>query len=96
MKKKTSEFLIAIPFVIIVIVFLVIVFKPVIGKLFGNQQLFDTTYTFDHAIVSLPDGTVVKGEVDSWNDYEDGDQIQVKIDGVVYLVHSSNIALMNE
>ena len=34
-----------------------------------------------------------KGAVQSWTDYEDGDQIQVKIDGITYLVHSSNIAL---
>lgn len=62
----------------------------------GNKQLFDTTYTFDTAIISLPDGTVVKGEVDSWTDYEDGDQIQVVIDGVTYLVHSTNIVLVQD
>ena len=60
----------------------------------GNKQIFDTTYTFNKAIISLPDGTVVEGRVDSWRDYEDGDQIQVKIDGVTYLVHSSNICLI--
>lgn len=62
----------------------------------GNKQLFDTTYTFDTAIISLPDGVVVKGEVDSWTDYEDGDQIQVVIDGVTYLVHSTNIVLVQD
>ena len=62
----------------------------------GNRQLFDTTYTFDKAIISMPDGSVVSGKVSSWRDYEDGDQIQVVIDGTTYLVHSSNIVLMNE
>ena len=62
----------------------------------GNRQIFDTTYRFEKAILSLPDGTVVSGKVDSWRDYEDGDQIQVKIDGTTYLVHSSNIVLINE
>lgn len=62
----------------------------------GNRQLFDTTYTFDKAIISMPDGSVVSGKVSSWRDYEDGDQIQVVVDGVTYLVHSSNIVLMNE
>lgn len=62
----------------------------------GNKQIFDTTYTFTRAIISLPDGTVIDGKVDSWKDYEDGDQIQVKIDGVTYLVHSSNICLISE
>ena len=62
----------------------------------GNRQLFDTTYTFNEAILSMPDGSVVSGKVSSWRDYEDGDQIQVVVDGVTYLVHSSNIVLMNE
>lgn len=62
----------------------------------GNKDMFDTVYTFDKAILSLPDGTVVEGDVVSWTDYEDGDQIQVKIDDKTYLVHSSNIVLINE
>lgn len=60
----------------------------------GNKQVFDTTYTFNTAILELPDGSVVKGAVQSWTDYEDGDQIQVKIDGKTYLIHSTNICLM--
>lgn len=59
----------------------------------GNYKLLDTVYTFDRAIVSLPDGTVVDGKVDAWRDYED-DQLQVTIEGVTYLVHSANIALI--
>ena len=61
-----------------------------------NRSIFDTTYSFDYAIISLPNGEVVEGEVTSWLDYEDGDQIQVKIEGKTYLVHSSNIALIAE
>lgn len=62
----------------------------------GNKQLFDTTYTFDKAIISLPNGEVVEGKVDSWTDYKDGDQIQVKVNGAIYLVHSSNIVLIKD
>lgn len=61
----------------------------------GNYNLIDTTYTFDRAIVSLPNGELIEGKVQSWNDYE-GDQIQVKINDVTYLVHSINIALIAE
>lgn len=61
-----------------------------------NKQLFDTTYNFDRAILTLPNGEVVEGRVDSWKDYEDGDQIQVKINGTTYLVHSSDIVLIAE
>jgi len=60
----------------------------------GNKQMFDTNYKFDRAIISLPNGEVITGEVQSWMDFEDGDQIQVKIDGKVYLVHSSNATLI--
>lgn len=59
----------------------------------GNKTLLDTTYTFNKATIAMPDGTTIEGKVESWTDYEDGDQIQVKIDGVTYLVHSSNIVL---
>ena len=62
----------------------------------GNKQIFDTTYKFDKAIIYLPNGKIVEGEIDSWTDYDDGDQIQVKIDGVTYLVHSTNVVLIKE
>lgn len=61
-----------------------------------NKQFFDTTYNFDRAIISLPNGETVEGKIDSWTDYEDGDQIQVKINGVTYLVHSSDVVLIAE
>lgn len=62
----------------------------------GNKTIFDATYTFDRAIIQMPNGEIVEGEVQTWNDYEDDDQIQVKIGGVIYLVHSSNVVLIAE
>lgn len=62
----------------------------------GNKTVFDTTYTFNKAIIQMPDGKIVEGNVQTWNDYDDGDQIQVKIDDVTYLVHSSNVVLIRE
>lgn len=61
----------------------------------GNQQLFDTTYTFSYAIIELPNGEIVEGEVESWNDY-DGEQLQVIIDDVTYLTHSENVVMIAE
>ena len=58
-----------------------------------NKQIIDLNYHFNYAIIQLPNGDIVEGEVQSWTDFEDGDQIQVKIDGVTYLVHSANVAL---
>jgi len=61
-----------------------------------NKQLVDLTYSYERAILSLPNGEVVEGKVSSWTDFEDGDQIQVRIDGKTYLVHSSNIVLISD
>ena len=59
-----------------------------------NRQVFDTTHKYDRAIIHLPNGEIVDGKVQSWRDYENSDQIQVKIDGVTYLVHSTNVVLI--
>ena len=61
-----------------------------------NKQLVDMTYSYEYAIIGLPNGETVEGKVSSWTDFEDGDQIQVKIDGKTYLVHSSNIVLISD
>ena len=60
-----------------------------------NKQMVDLTYSYERAILSLPNGEVVEGKVSSWTDFEDGDQIQVKINGKTYLVHSSNVVLIS-
>lgn len=59
-----------------------------------NKQVIDTTFKYDYAVVSLPDGRIVEGQLQAWRDYEDGDQLQVKINGATYLVHSMNVALV--
>ena len=61
-----------------------------------NKQMVDLTYSYERAILSLPNGEVIEGKVSSWTDFEDGDQIQVRIDGKTYLVHSSNIVLISD
>ena len=61
-----------------------------------NKTLIDLTYGYDKAIISLPNGKIIEGKIEEWTDYEDGDQIQVKIDGVIYLVHSSDVVLIKE
>ena len=61
-----------------------------------NKQLIDTTYSFDRAIISLPNGEIVEGKVQSWKDFDDGDQVQVKINEKTYLVHTINVVLISE
>ena len=61
-----------------------------------NKQMVDLTYSYEYAIIALPNGEVVEGKVTSWTDYEDGDQLQIKIAGKTYLVHSSNVVLISD
>ena len=78
------------------IIFVMLVTALVLSFTACNKQIVDTVYKYDRAIIYLPDGTVVDGKVQSWTDFEDGDQIQVKVDGKTYLVHSSNVVLIDE
>jgi len=61
-----------------------------------NKQLVDLTYSYEYAIIALPNGEIVEGKVTSWTDFEDGDQLQIKINGKTYLVHSSNVVLISD
>lgn len=63
----------------------------------GNKDMFDTNYTFDRAIIALPNGEVVEVEIDKWTDYEDSDQLQIIAkDGTVYLTSTLNCTLIND
>ena len=78
-------------------VLLTLMITALIAMIFSgcNKQIIDTTYTFDKAILYVG-GEWITINVDSWTDYEDGDQIQVKDkDGNTYLVHSTNITLIH-
>lgn len=62
-----------------------------------NQQIIDTTYTFDRAIIQISNDEVIEIKVASWKDYDGSDQIQIKAkDGTTYLVHSSNVTLIHD
>lgn len=60
----------------------------------GNWQIVDTTWNYNYAILELPDGRIVEGDVQSWKDYENSDSIQVKINDITYYTHLSNAVLM--
>lgn len=61
-----------------------------------NRAIVDTHYKFNYAEIHMPNGEIVSGKVESWRDYEDGDQIQVTIDGKTYLTHISNVILVTK
>jgi hypothetical protein len=59
----------------------------------GNRKVFNTQYRYDHAIIYAPDGTkVIEGKIEWWQDHDDA-TLDIKINGVVYLVHSINIVM---
>lgn len=77
------------------IVCLLLVLAAMLALCGCNQTIIDTTYHFDYAYVSLPDGTHVEGEVKGWRDWDDSSVMQVTFaDGTVYYTHSSNIVLI--
>jgi hypothetical protein len=82
-------------YLLLIIVMAAIIFSSTGCEVY-NKSLMDITYSFERAIIALPNGDVVDGDVTSWLDFEDGDQIQVKIDGKTYLVHSEDIVLISE
>lgn len=61
-----------------------------------NKQLFDATWSFERAIIFLPDGEKIEGKITTWDDFEGSDMVQVVIDGKTYLTHSSNVIMISE
>lgn len=58
-----------------------------------NKQIIDLHYNFNYAWIDIPGGEHVEGKVQSWTDFEDGDQIQIKIDGITYLTDTTRCVL---
>ena len=79
--------------IIMVVVLLILVTILATGC---NKQIVDFNYNFNRAIIKLPNGEVIDGKISSWKDYEDGDQIQLKINGSTYLTHISNVIMIDE
>lgn len=59
-----------------------------------NYQVVDLTYNYNYAYIQLQNGEVIEGRVETWRDYEDGEQIQVQINGITYLTNSFNCTLV--
>ena len=92
--RKNKGIVTAITMVVVLVLF--VIGGISIFRMFNNQQFFDFTYSFERVKIDLLDGTVIEGEVDSWTDFEDGDSIQVVVEGVTYLTHISNVVLISE
>ena len=67
----------------------------VAGCTSSGYDFIDTVWTYEKAVMQLPNGDVIEGKVETWRDY-DGDVVQVKIDGNTYYVHMENIVLISD
>ena len=76
---------------------LALIFLMSVSLVSCNYKMIDTNWHFRYAMIMLPDGRIVEGEIESWTDYEDGEQLQIKFkDGNTYLVSSFNTVLMTD
>lgn len=58
-----------------------------------NKQIIDLNYKFTNAYVKIGEDWVDLN-ISTWTDYEDGEQIQLRLaDGTVLIVHSANCIL---
>lgn len=91
MKKNRNPF-----FAAMVVIILITVLATAAISVFTNKSIVDMTYSFERAMIQLPNGEIVEGRVSSWMDFEDGDQIQLRIGDKTYLTHISNVVLISE
>lgn len=92
-KNNISNKQVIAVFIIFVIAIFMVLITPV--KTHANFKLFDFKYDFDYAYISLPNGECIEGKVDNWRDYEDGDQLQIQINGVTYLTDTTRAVLVS-
>ncbi|MBQ8507205.1 MAG: hypothetical protein IJ466_07250 [Clostridia bacterium] len=61
----------------------------------GNYNVIDTKYSFDKAIIKMPDGEIKEIQVKSWSDAE-GEQLTITSNvGRTYLVSSYNCVMID-
>jgi hypothetical protein len=60
----------------------------------GNRKMFNTQYRYDYVQIYTPGGELrVNGQIEWWQDHEDG-TLDIKIvDDDVYLVHSMHVIM---
>lgn len=80
--------------VIIAVILLIITLSAC--EISYNRSVYDTTWNFNYGYIYIGNEKIIEGKVDSWLDFEGSDMIQVKIDGKVYLTHSTNVILVNK
>jgi len=60
-----------------------------------NYEPIDLTYSYNKAVCNY-DGDKFELHIDGWKDYTDGEQIQVKSGGKVYLISANKCYFIKE
>lgn len=60
----------------------------------GNMDIIDVHWTFDEAIVKMPDGKCEKMKIVSWHDFDNSDMVQIETKTQVLCTHSCNVILI--
>lgn len=89
--------IIAIIIVFVIAIVGVLITKNARNILFnGNEQVFDTNWKYEWAIIQLGNGELIEGHISSWKDFNDSDCVQFTMDGITYLTHYTNVILCSE
>lgn len=63
----------------------------------GNRQIgFDTTQTFKYAIIQLGNGELIEGNIETWRDFSESNEVQITINGITYLTSYENVIMATE
>lgn len=63
----------------------------------GNRQIgFDTTQTFKYAVIQLGNGELIEGEIETWRDFKNSEEVQITIKGIAYLTSYENVIMATE
>ena len=59
-----------------------------------NRSILDWQWSFNRALVRMPDGSCREYKVKHWRDFENSDMIQFETDTEVLCTHSANVILI--
>lgn len=78
------------------IIFVLSIFAMVFCCFTGcsTAQAPSIAHTFDKAVLVMPDGEIVQGDLDAWSSFNG--YTEAVINGTTYLTHSSNIVMIKE
>lgn len=85
--KDIGEFLFDYVLIPIISIFLIVVLGALTWGIISGQAVMED-YSGGTGIVRMPDGEVIKGEIQEF--HRDSDTVEVLIDGIEYTVHISN------